>query len=186
MQTLLSCNDSWNDNTQDYLEQTCLNSAHVYQWLYRNRLKRHICVPRIGHLTKFFALITCILAINAVHVMDTKTTLFAGVVCSDTSLSNAIYALQVCWLMPFWSPKGIRRDNAFNRNLFTDFAKVTGYGVGTCASSPSPEEFARIEAWYPPTNLPSSSFSCRARRQKISCRHAAQHLKSDVHLGYSV
>lgn len=60
------------------------------------------------------------------HIMDSKTRLSAGVVVDDTSLTNALYALQIGWLTPFWTPDAIRGDQAFNHELFTKFAASIG------------------------------------------------------------
>lgn len=60
------------------------------------------------------------------HIMDTKTRLSAGVICADTLLSNAIYALQIGWLTPFWIPASIRAGDGFNHTKFIYFVKSIG------------------------------------------------------------
>lgn len=60
------------------------------------------------------------------HVMDSKARLSAGIICDDTSLSHAIYALQSGWLTPLWTPKSIRGDDAFNHTQFIEFVKAIG------------------------------------------------------------
>lgn len=54
-------------------------------------------------------------------ILDSKTRLSAGVIYDDTSLNNAVYALQVGWSTPFWTAEAIRGDNAFNHEIFTSF-----------------------------------------------------------------
>lgn len=61
-----------------------------------------------------------------VREIDTKTSFSAGVVVIDTSLSDSIYSLHVCWLTPILSPEAIRDDGAFMNNLLTDFTRYIG------------------------------------------------------------
>lgn len=60
------------------------------------------------------------------HVMLAKTRLSAGVVCDNTSLENSAYALNICWIDPYWVVNVICGDYAFNHPSFRNYVLSIG------------------------------------------------------------
>lgn len=62
---------------------------------------------------------------SVLHIMGTKTRLYAGIICNSTLHFETSYARQTSWLSFFGTPNSVRKDDTFNHavsiNLVTSF-----------------------------------------------------------------
>lgn len=59
--------------------------------------------------------------------MDFSTRYSTGFIVESTSLSNAIFSFESCWLSVFWPPSSVHADGSFHHEEFT--AMLTEYDI---------------------------------------------------------
>ena len=68
------------------------------------------------------------------HFMDSVTKCSTGVVISSTNMGEAIDLTELSWITPYWNPKFVQGDKAFNNSIFKQYSANIG---STFRPSPS-------------------------------------------------
>lgn len=148
IKTLLERNNLLNDDVCEYIQQLISNCRGCRSTLLPKPARK----VSLSSLNGSFNQVICIDHMFpgdycVAHLMDSKTRYSSGVICDDTSMNNAIYALQIAWLTPFWTPESIRGDDAFNNSIFKSYVNSIGSCYEAIPPRPHQKKRSRIKTW---------------------------------------
>lgn len=116
MRLLLQSNNMWFDDVDNYLTAVINRCRGCRATAYRQTSQKVL----LSSLNCSFNGCVCVddMLLDEhfiLHVMNDKTRFSAGLICDNASLQTSSFALNACWITPFWTPGVIRGDDAFNK-----------------------------------------------------------------------
>eukprot|EP00178_Gracilaria_changii_P015990 TRINITY_DN4502_c0_g1_i1.p1 TRINITY_DN4502_c0_g1~~TRINITY_DN4502_c0_g1_i1.p1 ORF type:complete len:217 (+),score=18.60 TRINITY_DN4502_c0_g1_i1:155-805(+) len=119
---LLQRNGLWNEGVNKYLALVLENCTHCST----TSLPKSARKVSLSSISRSFNDVVCIdhLFLDDIcvfHVMDTSSRYSAGCPVEGTSMENTVFAFEALWVSPFWNPKAVVFDQAFNNTLFCDY-----------------------------------------------------------------
>jgi len=122
IRTLLKRNELWNQEIEKYVVQVidvCTNCSHTSQPSANRKVS-------LSSLSRSFNELVCIDHVHlnemrVIHMMDATTRYSVGAVVPDTSMKNAIINFESLWISPFWEPKAVQFDQAFDNSIFKNY-----------------------------------------------------------------
>jgi len=122
MRMLLERNGLWNDTVEDYVDKLISDCTAC----------RSTAPPQPSHkvsistMSKEFNDTVCVdhfylESVRLMHCMDIVTRFSAAFVVTSSSMDDAVFAYESCWLSQFWQPSAILGDKAFAHGSFKSY-----------------------------------------------------------------
>lgn len=124
MKTLLQRNNLWDHDTEKYLISQ-VDSCYMCRKAAEPKQARKVS---LSSMSRNFNEVVCIDhffldKFKVFHIMDSQTRYSVGAVVPDEKMENAVELIDTLWFSPFWVPRKVIFDQAFNNSEFLEFAK---------------------------------------------------------------